>query len=463
MSLANTEPTAIDLLIRNADIVTMDKTRPMLRGGAIAIDKGKILWIGDEASDEAPRYKARETLDGRGHIAMPGLIDAHFHTAQHLLRGKLSEIHRTRIPKMPVWKHYYLPFEACLEPEDVHLSALAAYTNMLMVGTTCFAEAGGPHPDEMGRAAEEVGIRGFIAQSTIDSGMGVPPALMLSTQDAYDRNIALVKRWAKHDRVKATLALRQIVVCTTELTKAIGMAAKELDVKIHTHLCEGIYEIDYALERFGKRPTEYLEEIGLLSHHLHCAHSVLLSPDEVDLYSKYRLSACHCGFHNYSIGHPRVVEMWRRGIDLGLGTDGASSSGTLDVFQVAHVARIGQQVVSGTPWHIRTGISSDDMLEIATHGGARALGLGDELGQLKPGALADILLVDTSDFDQQPIYDPLFTASTTVVGRDVRTVVVNGKIVMKNREVLTLDVDELRAKLAKRRPEIMERFEAIVN
>lgn len=155
--------------------------------------------------------------------------------------------------------------------------------------------------------------------------------------------------------------------------------------------------------------------------------------------------------------------MWRRGIDLGLGTDGASSSGTLDVFQVAHVARIGQQVVSGTPWHIRTGISSDDMLEIATHGGARALGLGDELGQLKPGALADILLVDTSDFDQQPIYDPLFTASTTVVGRDVRTVVVNGKIVMKNREVLTLDVDELRAKLAKRRPEIMERFEAIVN
>ncbi len=136
----------------------------------------------------------------------------------------------------------------------------------------------------------------------------------------------------------------------------------------------------------GKRPTEYLEEIGLLSHHLHCAHSVLLSPDEADLYSKYRLSACHCGFHNYSIGHPRVVEMWRRGIDLGLGTDGASSSGTLDVFQVAHVARIGQQVVSRHPWHIRTGISSDDMLEIATHGGARALGLGDELGQPQTGS-----------------------------------------------------------------------------
>jgi 5-methylthioadenosine/S-adenosylhomocysteine deaminase len=262
--------------------------------------------------------------------------------------------------------------------------------------------------------------------------------------------------------VKAFLALRQIVVCTPELTKAIGAAAKELDVKIHTHLCEGIYEIDYALERFGKRPTEYLEELGVLSHHLHCAHSVLLSPDEVDLYAKYRLSACHCGFHNYSIGHPRVAEMWRRGIDIGLGTDGASSSGTLDIFQVAHVARIGQQVVSGTPWHIRTGISSDDMLEIATHGGARALGHADDLGRLAVGAKADIILVDIGDFDQQPVYDPLFTASTTVVGRDVRTVVIDGKVVMKDREILTIDVEEIKARLAKRRPEIMAKFEAMV-
>jgi 5-methylthioadenosine/S-adenosylhomocysteine deaminase len=461
MILKNSAPSPVDLVLKGCDLITMDDADTVIRDGAVAIDKGRIVWRG-KASEVAALYKGSQIIDGSGHIAMPGLVDAHFHTAQHLLRGKLSEITRTRAPKMPVWKHYYLPFEAMLEPEDVHLSALAAYTNMLRVGTTCFAEAGGPHPDEMGRAADEVGIRGFIALSTVDSGMGVPDTLMMTTQQAYDRNVDLVKRWSKHDRVKAFLALRQIVVCTPELVKAIGNAAKELDVKVHTHLCEGIYEIDFALERYGKRPTEYLEELGVLSHHFHGAHSIFLSPEEVDLYAKHKVSACHCGLHNYSVGQPRVAEMWRRGIDIGLGTDGAASSGTLDLFQVAHAARIGQQLVAGTPWHMRTAISSDDLLKIATHGGARALGVGHELGRLESSYKADIILVDASDIDQQPIYDPLFTASTTVVGRDVRTVIIDGKVVMKDREILTVDIEAIKSRLAKRRPEIMEKFERLV-
>lgn len=454
-------PVTVDLLVRGCDLITMNDTDTVIRDAALAVDKGRIVWTG-KASDASGLYRADRTIDASGQIAMPGMVDAHFHTAQHLLRGKLSEITRTRAPKMPVWKHYYLPFEAMLEPEDVHLSALAAYTNMLRVGTTCFAEAGGPHPDEMGRAADEVGIRGFIAQSTCDTGMGVPDALMMKTQQAYDRNVELVQRWSKHERVKAFLSLRQIVVCTPELVKGIGQAAKELNVKVHTHLCEGIYEIDFALERYGKRPTEYLEELGVLSHHFHGAHSIFLSPEEVDLYARHKVSACHCGLHNYSVGQPRVAEMWRRGIDIGLGTDGAASSGTLDVFQVAHAARIGQQLVAGTPWHMRTAISSDELLKIATHGGARALGVGHELGRLESGFKADFILIDASDIDQQPIYDPLFTASTTTVGRDVRTVVVDGKVVMKDREILTVDVETIKARLARRRPEIMDRFEKLV-
>lgn len=459
--MTGTGPIFVDSLISGADIVTMDERDSVIRDGAVAIDEGRIAWVG-KAHEAAALYTAREKIDGSGQILMPGMIDAHFHTAQHFLRGKLSEISRSRAPKMPVWKHYYLPFEAMLEPDDVHLSALAAYTNMLRVGTTCFAEAGGPHPDEMGRAADEVGIRGFIAQSTVDTGMGVPPGLMLKTDEAYEKNVSLVKRWSGHERVKAFLSLRQIVVCTPELVKGIGQAARDLNVKIHTHLCEGIYEIDYALERFGKRPTEYLEEMGVLSHHLHGAHSIFLSPEEVDLYAKYRVSACHCGLHNYSVGKPRVLEMWRRGIDIGLGTDGAASSATLDLFQVAHAARIGQQLVSGTPWHMRTAISAEELLKIATHGGARALGMGSELGRLQPGYKADLILLDASDIDQQPIYDPLFTASTTTVGRDVRSVMVGGKLVVKDREILTVDVESIKGRLAKRRPEIMEKFEKLV-
>jgi 5-methylthioadenosine/S-adenosylhomocysteine deaminase len=262
--------------------------------------------------------------------------------------------------------------------------------------------------------------------------------------------------------VKAWLALRQIIVCSPGLIKSIAAAARELDVKIHTHLCEGTYEIDYAAEKFGKRPTEWLEDLGVLSHHLHCAHSVLLSPEEVDLYAKYRLSACHCAFNNYSIGLPRLIEMWRRKIDIGLGTDGAAAWGTLDIFQVAHVARAAQQAVAGAPWHIRTPISSDELLRIAAMGGARALGLEQEIGSIEVGKRADILLCDASEIDQMPVHDPLFVASSIVVGRDVRTVIVDGKVVMKEREMLTIDVEAMRAKLAIRRPVIMERFEKLV-
>src|SRR5690606_21748921 len=137
--------------------------------------------------------------------------------------------------------------------------------------------------------------------------------------------------------------------------------------------------------KFGMRPTEWLNSLGLLSHHLHCAHSVLLSPREVDLYEQHRVSACHCGFNNYSIGHPRLIEMWRRGIAIGLGTDGPGAQGTLDIFQVAHVARVGQQAINSAAYHQREPISSEELLRIATIGGARALGIIDSIGTLEVG------------------------------------------------------------------------------
>ena len=457
-------PLSVDILVSGCDIVTIDENNSVVRDGAIAIDAGRIVWLG-KAADAPALYRGRSTLDGAGRIALPGLIDAHFHTAQQLLRGKLAEMSRRRQLKLPIWKNYLIPFESVLEPQDVHLSGLVGYVNMLRVGTTCFAEAGGPHPDEMGKAALEVGLRGFIALSTVDQsetiGAAVPASMMMNADQAYDRNVALVKRWKDKERVKAWLALRQIIVCSPGLIKAIAAAARDFDVKIHTHLCEGTYEIDYAGEKFGKRPTEYLDDLGVLSRHLHCAHSVLLSPEEVDLFVKHRLSACHCAFNNYSIGTPRLIEMWRRGVDIGLGTDGAAW-GSLDIFQVAHAARVAQQAVGGTPWHIRTPISGEQLLRIATMGGARALGLQGEIGSIETGKRADLMLCIATDMDQAPVYDPLFAAANVVVGRDVETVIVDGKLVMKDREVLAVDIEKIRARLDERRPIIMERFERLV-
>jgi 5-methylthioadenosine/S-adenosylhomocysteine deaminase len=152
----------------------------------------------------------------------------------------------------------------------------------------------------------------------------------------------------------------------------------------------------------------------VLSRHLHCAHSVLLAPEEVDLYQRYRVSACHCALGNYGIGVPRLLEMWRRGIDIGLGTDGAAA-GSPDLFRVAHAARVGQRAVAGQGWHIRTPMPAEELLRVATRGGARALGIDDRAGSQEAGKLADLILVQPPDADAES-QDPAFVASTLVVG-----------------------------------------------
>lgn len=450
----------IDLLVSGGAVVCLDGAGRSLADGAIAIDGTSIRWVGP-AREARRRFRAKSVIDASGTIALPGLIDAHFHTAQQFLRGKITALGRTRRLKNPIWKNYYIPFEAMLEPEDVYLSGMLAYTNMIRVGTTCFAEAGGPHPDEMGRAAMETGIRGFIALSTVDQGAWVPASMKMTTRQALERNVALVKRWRGNRRVGAWLSLRQILVCTPELIQGIGEAARRHDVKIHTHLCEGTYEIDYALENFNKRPAEFLSDLGVFDRHLHCAHSIFLSPQEMDLYVERRASACHCSTNNYHIGPMRLLEMWRRGVDVGLGTDGAASWGTLDMFQVAHLARVGQTALFGTPWHNRTLTNGEELLAIATAGGARALGMADRIGSLEAGKKADILLVDCAELDQAPPYDPLFVAANTTVGRDVRTVIIDGRVVMKDREILTVDVPRMQAAIRKRLPRLMQRLEKI--
>lgn len=459
-------PADADILIRGCDLVSMDDDGTVISDAAIAVSGGRITWIG-KAEDTHGGRCSGEIMDGSGLIALPGMIDAHVHTAQQLLRGKLWEMSRTTQLRNPPWKNYYVPFEGILEPEDVHLSGLVAYTNMLSLGTTCFAEAGGPHPDEMARAAMETGIRGFVSLSTVDrssevGGRTVPSSMIMSTQDAYDRNIDLVERWRGGDRVQAWFSLRQIIVCSPELITALATVARREGVKIHTHLAEGTYEIDYALEHYGKRPTEYLDSLGVLGRHLHCAHSVILSPDEVDLYERHHVSACHCAMGNYGIGIPRLQEMWRRGIDIGLGTDGAAAAGSLDMFQVAHVARVGQQASVGHQFHTRVPMSAEELLKVATRGGARALGMDSLIGSVEVGKRADLVLVDKSGLDHIGSMDPLYVASTLIVGRDVRTVLVDGRVVVKDGEILTVDVDELRHRVKKRYPEIMSRFEQAV-
>jgi 5-methylthioadenosine/S-adenosylhomocysteine deaminase len=453
-------PSAVDLLILGPDIVTFDDKDTVIRDGAIAVKGNSISWIGSSA-DARRLFSAASTIDASGQIAMPGVTDAHYHTAQQFLRGLWRSTNR----KGPAWKKTLIPFESGLEPDDVYMSGLVGYTSMISSGTTCFLEAGGPHPDDMGRAADEVGIRGRIALNTCDmdgEGGPLPKSHIMTTSQALSENEALVRRWKGHPRVNAWLSLRQILVNTEELRLGMSHLADELDTGLHTHLSEGTYEIDYTAENYHLRPPEYFEKIGIFNRRLHCAHSVLLTPSDIDLYAKHDVSACHCSFWNNFLAPHRLFDMIRKKIRVGLGTDGASIRGSLDMFQVCHYAVVGQTIGYGAPYHAPGPISYAAMLKQACRGGSAAAQIGDRTGCLEAGRLADIVLVGHDDFDQFTSMDPAVTLGQNVVGHHIRTVVVDGRVVMRDREFLTVDVEKMRARVRERYPTIVERYERAI-
>jgi 5-methylthioadenosine/S-adenosylhomocysteine deaminase len=451
----------VDLLVLGPDIVTFDDEDSVIASGAIAVNGNTIVWLGPEA-EATRRFAAKETLHAKGMIAMPGLTDGHVHTAQQFLHGKLSSVRRHGELRKPIWQRYLVPFESGLEPEDVYSSGLACYSAMIACGTTCFLEAGGPFPDEMGRAASDIGIRGRIAMSTMDMDDTVPAKSRYSTEEALRRSEELVLRWQGHPRVNAWLSLRQLLVNTEALRVGMRDLSHALDTPIHTHLAEGTYEIDFTVRQWRLRPAEYLASIDCFDHYVHAAHSVLLSQNEIDLYAKHDVSACHCALNNYRIGTPRLYEMVRRNVRVALGSDGAATRSTLDLFEVVHGAQVGAQAVSGTPYHWDTPLSCEQLLRLAVRGGARAARLEHQIGSLETGKLADIVLIDTSDYDQFPVLDPVITLAESTTGRDVRHVIIDGNIVMRDRRLLTIDVDAMRRQVSSRYQVIMSRFDEAI-
>ncbi|WP_147102808.1 amidohydrolase family protein [Nesterenkonia populi] len=451
-------PRSIDTLIQNAHVVTLDDQASIVADGAIAIHQGRILEVGP-SSELTMSYAPARRIFAAGQIALPGLTDAHIHTAQTLMRGLLSTLGRAKALRVPTWREYLVPFEASLTPEDIELSGQLAYSSMLATGTTSFFEAGGPHPESMARAATETGIRGAVSLSTMDGGSRIPASMRMSTEEALQRNIDLVDAWphdpAGENRVSACMSLRQIITCTPDLVTGIHQAAQERGVKVHTHLVEGTYEIDYALENFGQRPVEYLLDLGVFDHTLHGAHSVLASIEDVEHYAAHGVSAAHCSKGNYAIGAAPALKMWRKGVAIGLGTDGVANAGTLDMFRIAMLTRVGQQYIEGTPVHNRNIVGLEEPLQMAVTGGARAMATDGYTGALETGKRADIVLIGTDGPDAAGYSSPEAFLFECASGRDVKTVLVDGQIVVDDGEVTTVDTEAIRAEAAVRQRELV--------
>jgi 5-methylthioadenosine/S-adenosylhomocysteine deaminase len=433
------EATSCDLLITDTTMLWPDMS--LRDGTAIAVERGEIVAV-DRSAELERSYHARTRLDGRGKVAVPGLVDAHTHVCQQLLRGRITDE-----PPM-IWVRFLVPFESSLEPEDVYWSAMLSCLEMIKGGITSFADSGGRHMDQVARAVERMGLRACIARSTMDWAEFVPPNMKDSTADAIARTEELYEAWHGHanGRIHIWFALRQVMTSTPALVEGVADAAHRHGTGIHIHLAEHLREVEHCVVNYHKRPAEWLDSLGLLGPDVLAAHCVVLSDREAQLVVERGVTPVHCPRSNlHSHGFPKVPLFLSLRSPVGLGTDGASSN-ALDLFEQARLLKSATQARYGLPINDATVLPVQDALRMLTSGGARALSLQHESGTLEVGKKADIILIDHTSPHLAPTHNLLRTLLMCASPSDVSDVIVDGILLMRDRRLTQADEAEILAK-----------------
>ena len=442
--------TKCDILIQGCRVLQPDMT---ISGSCIvAIDKTMICKIGPEA-ELAQEYEAEETLDGRGKLLMPGLVDGHTHTCQQLLRGRVSDEYPM------VWTRFLVPFESNLRPEDSYVSGQLACLEMIKHGTTAFADSGGVYMDRVADAVVESGMRAAIAKSTMDMGNAITGAMKETAKEAVAHTRELYKGYqgAGDGRVDIWFAIRQVMTCSQDLIAMVRDAAEELHTGIHAHLCEHKDEVSFCLQNYKLRPAQFLESMGVLGPNLLTAHNVMLSDEDIALMAERGVKVIHCPRANLANhGFPKAPQILQAGLQVGLGCDGAAPS-NLDLFDEMKVLRYGMIAYWGLPSFNPVVMTCATVLKMASWGGACALGKGDILGTVEEGKKADVILLNIDQPHIQPTQNLLNTIVEAANGHDVTDSIIDGRLVMKNREVLTLDEEKICFEAQKHMEEIIKR------
>lgn len=423
------------IVITGARIVTFDDKRTVIDDGTIIVRDGKIAWVGP--APQAAQIPGATVIDGRGLVAMPGLTNTHFHTARYFLHGGRSQgpLHEGNAETK------IAAFEAMMKPDEVYASAMGAYMAMIRAGITCVLDAGGPNPDQMIRAARQVGIRVRVALQVCDQDRNrdLPKGYVLATRDALARSEAFVRQYKGDDRVGAWLAIPDLLQSTEALRDGMGGLAKDLGVPLHLRVGTTPAEADYTVEYYNKRPIGYLASRGLLTDRLHCAGSALLSPQEVAVLAKAGVTTAHAPFSDYRWGTYRYLEMMRQKVVAGLATDGLKPGGPLDLFEAARLAAMGQTMFFAMPDYSTEAVSEEDVLYAGVRNGSAAARLAGTTGQLATGMAADILLLELDGVARFPTTDSMRLLAHRANAGVVRTTIVSGEIIMQDRKFKAID------------------------
>lgn len=416
------------LLIENISIVPMTADNYLIEKGYIVIADNKIEEVGE---GEAPTDHYNQRLDGTNQMVLPGFVNTHTHAAMTLLRGYADDL-----PLMEWLENKIWPMEAKLTAEDVYWGTMLAIIEMIKSGTTCFADMYF-FMDDVARAVEQAGMRAVLARGMV----GVGP----ENEQAINESRELVGKWngKANGRINFILGPHAPYTCPPDYLRRVMRLAEELEVGIHIHLAETAGEIADINRIYGKSPVAHLESLGLFKHQVLAAHCVHISEQDIEILAKYQVGVAHNPESNMKLasGIAPVPEMLKAGIPVALGTDGASSNNNLDMLQEMRTCALLHKVNTLDP----TVIPAYQALQMATTNGAQALRLDSEIGQIKAGMKADIILVKVDEAHFIPCYDLVANLVYSGQASDVNTVIIDGNIIMQDRVIKTINEKEVLA------------------
>jgi 5-methylthioadenosine/S-adenosylhomocysteine deaminase len=424
-------PQEIDLLIRPEWIIPIEPAGVTLSGHALAIRNGRILALlpNEEA---AQRWRPRQTLDLPGQVLMPGLVNLHTHAAMSLLRGYADDLPLMRWLSERIW-----PAEARhAGPDFVRDGTLLACAEMLRGGITTFNDMYF-FPDAVAAAARQVGMRAVLGMIAIE----FPTSYAADADDYLAKGLAIRDSLSDDPLLSFCLAPHAPYTVADKTFGKIATLAAQLEIPIHMHVHETRHEIEESLKVHGVRPIERLRRLGLLGPQLIAVHAVHLDPGEIDLLAHEGCHVAHCPTSNLKLGSgiPPIAAMQVRGLNFGLGTDGAASNNRLDLFQeMRHAALLAKGASEDAE-----ALAAHATLSAATLGGARALGLDGEIGSLLPGKAADLCAVRLDEWLIQPCFDPASHMVYAAGREQVTHTWVNGKLVMNNGVPVQIGISEL--------------------
>jgi 5-methylthioadenosine/S-adenosylhomocysteine deaminase len=419
------------VLIKGGIVVTMNADDRVLDGDVLIRD-GRIAGVGDRLGT------ADVTLDARGCAVLPGFVQTHIHLCQTLFRGSGDDLELIDWLKLRVW-----PMEAAHDARSIRASARLGVAEMMRGGTTCaLTMETVRHTEEVFRVVEETGFRATVGKCMMDKGEGVPEGLREEADDSIEQSLALFEKWHGRDggRIRYCFAPRFAVSCTKELLERVARLARERGVMIHTHASENRSEIEMVMRETGMRNIEYLDSVGVSGTHVLLAHCVHVSEGEMMLLADTGTHVAHCPSSNLKLGSgiAPVAEMLERGISVSLGADGAACNNRIDMFTEMRTAALLQKVSRGAEV-----LNARRALRMATLDGARALGLDGEIGSLEAGKRADINILDLDRLHLTPRPDVVSTIVYAAEAQDVRTVLIDGRVVLRDGEFATLNEQEV--------------------